>query len=645
MRIAMMTNNYKPFVGGVPISIERLADSLRDLGHSVYVFAPDYKSPVDDDEYTFRFPTMKHKIAGAIPIPNLIYGYVKNAISTLDIDLIHVHHPVMIGNVATRIGKEFHIPVVFTYHTRYEQYLHYLTPFGYLQNKANQGNLLGESILDFAQRQVIQRYLNRFLEKCDMVFAPTESIQNYLKPFHIDTPISIAPTGLPPACFENHIEATAIRKKYLQKKQYLFCTVSRLAKEKNLSFLLRGVSAVKKQLGDVFNVLILGDGPEKENLIALSQTLKIEENVFFIGEVSNHKISAYHQACDLFLFSSKSETQGIVLLEAMAAYLPVFAIRATGVSDVVVNGENGVLSSDSITEWADNLISILKNPAVLIKMRSSARTTALLYDEKSIANQILESYAYLKKSYEAEHWLMMHLNRTSYPYWQRSIKMDIILETKDLTKTYKAGGNHINAVDHTSICVERGDFVTIVGKSGSGKSTLLHLIGGLDYPTSGEVWIDNECITNMNEEDLSAFRRRKIGFIFQAFNLVPSLNVWENIILPIGLDDRKPDMVYLKEIIELLGLSEKLNNLPNTLSGGQQQRVAIARALATKPAIVLADEPTGNLDSKTSDEVMALLKTSAMKYEQTLIVITHNEDIAQMGNRKLVITDGKVVEQ
>ena len=293
MRIAMMTNNYKPFVGGVPISIERLADSLRDLGHSVYVFAPDYKSPVDDDEYTFRFPTMKHKIAGAIPIPNLIYGYVKNAISTLDIDLIHVHHPVMIGNVATRIGKEFHIPVVFTYHTRYEQYLHYLTPFGYLQNKANQGNLLGESILDFAQRQVIQRYLNHFLEKCDMVFAPTESIQNYLKPFHIDTPISIAPTGLPPACFENHIEATAIRKKYLQKKQYLFCTVSRLAKEKNLSFLLRGVSAVKKQLGDVFNVLILGDGPEKENLIALSQTLKIEENVFFIGEVSNHKISAY----------------------------------------------------------------------------------------------------------------------------------------------------------------------------------------------------------------------------------------------------------------------------------------------------------------------------------------------------------------
>ena len=221
--------------------------------------------------------------------------------------------------------------------------------------------------------------------------------------------------------------------------------------------------------------------------------------------------------------------------------------------------------------------------------------------------------------------------------------MDIILETKDLTKTYKAGGNHINAVDHTSICVERGDFVTIVGKSGSGKSTLLHLIGGLDYPTSGEVWIDNECITNMNEEDLSAFRRRKIGFIFQAFNLVPSLNVWENIILPIGLDDRKPDMVYLKEIIELLGLSEKLNNLPNTLSGGQQQRVAIARALATKPAIVLADEPTGNLDSKTSMDVILLMQSISRQFHQTTIMITHNEEIAQMADRTIRIEDGKVV--
>ena len=220
--------------------------------------------------------------------------------------------------------------------------------------------------------------------------------------------------------------------------------------------------------------------------------------------------------------------------------------------------------------------------------------------------------------------------------------MDIILETKDLTKTYKAGNNHINAVDHTSICVERGDFVTIVGKSGSGKSTLLHLIGGLDYPTSGEVWIDNECITNMNEEDLSAFRRRKIGFIFQAFNLVPSLNVWENIILPIGLDDRKPDMVYLKEIIELLGLGEKLNNLPNTLSGGQQQRVAIARALALKPDILCFDEPTSALDPELTGEVLSVMRKLAEE-GMTMLVVTHEMGFARDVADRVVFMDGGVI--
>ena len=222
--------------------------------------------------------------------------------------------------------------------------------------------------------------------------------------------------------------------------------------------------------------------------------------------------------------------------------------------------------------------------------------------------------------------------------------MDIILETKDLTKTYKAGNNHINAVDHTSICVERGDFVTIVGKSGSGKSTLLHLIGGLDYPTSGEVWIDNECITNMNEEDLSAFRRRKIGFIFQAFNLVPSLNVWGNIILPIGLEDRKPDMVYLKEIIELLGLGEKLNNLPNPLSGGQQQRVAIARAIVNNPKLLLADEPTGALDSKSGAQVMELFQRLNDE-GVTVLMITHDADIAAHAKRVVTIRDGELKEK
>ena len=217
----------------------------------------------------------------------------------------------------------------------------------------------------------------------------------------------------------------------------------------------------------------------------------------------------------------------------------------------------------------------------------------------------------------------------------------MMLEYRNITKKF---GNK-EAVKELTLKLKKGTIYGLLGENGSGKTTLLNMLGTIDSVTSGTILVDQDDITKMKKKDLANYRREKIGFIFQAFNLVPSLNVWENIILPIGLDDKKPDMPYLKEIIEMLGLTDKLTNLPNTLSGGQQQRVAIARALATKPAIILADEPTGNLDSKTSDEVMTLLKTSAFKYEQTLIVITHNEDIAQMGKRNLIITDGKVVEE
>ena len=221
--------------------------------------------------------------------------------------------------------------------------------------------------------------------------------------------------------------------------------------------------------------------------------------------------------------------------------------------------------------------------------------------------------------------------------------MSIILETKDLCKYYGSNENVVKAVDHMNLQIEQGEFVTIIGKSGSGKSTLLHLLGGLDNPTSGEVWLDGKNIAGYSEEQLAAIRRREIGFIFQAFNLVPSLNVWENVVLPLGLDDRKEDKAYITEILKTLDMEKKVKNLPNTLSGGQQQRTAIARAIATKPSIILADEPTGNLDSKTGDEVISLLKLSAKKYGQTLIVITHNEEIAQMADRTIVIEDGKVV--
>lgn len=223
--------------------------------------------------------------------------------------------------------------------------------------------------------------------------------------------------------------------------------------------------------------------------------------------------------------------------------------------------------------------------------------------------------------------------------------MNTILETKDLSKYYGKDSNLVKAIDNVNISVAHGEFVTIIGKSGSGKSTLLHMLGGLDIPTSGKVIIEGNNIASLSAENLAVFRRRKIGFVFQAFNLVPSLNVWENIILPIGLDNRKPDKTYLNDIIEILDISKKLNNLPNTLSGGQQQRVAIARALASKPAIILADEPTGNLDSQTRTEVINLLKLSAQKFSQTLILITHDEDIAQMAERTIVIEDGKVMSE
>lgn len=223
--------------------------------------------------------------------------------------------------------------------------------------------------------------------------------------------------------------------------------------------------------------------------------------------------------------------------------------------------------------------------------------------------------------------------------------MNTILKTKDLCKYYGTGDNQVRAVSHADIEIGQGEFVAIVGKSGSGKSTLLHLLGGLDTPTSGKVWVKEKDIFQLKEEELAVFRRRKIGFIFQSFNLVSSINVWENIVLPLGLDGKEPDKQFVTDIIDTLQISEKIHNLPGTLSGGQQQRVAIARALVSRPDIILADEPTGNLDSKTSDEVIGLLKMSVQKYGQTLVMITHDEDIAQVADRILVIEDGKVVEQ
>ena len=218
-----------------------------------------------------------------------------------------------------------------------------------------------------------------------------------------------------------------------------------------------------------------------------------------------------------------------------------------------------------------------------------------------------------------------------------------ILETKDLRKVYGAGDTAVHALDGVDLTVEKGEFVAVVGTSGSGKSTLLHMLGGLDRPTGGSATVDGRELFSLKDEELTIFRRRKIGFVFQSYNLVPVLNVYENIVLPIQLDGRTPDKTYIDQIVETLGLGSKLQNLPNNLSGGQQQRVAIARALAAKPAIILADEPTGNLDSKTSQDVMGLLKVTSQRFGQTIVMITHNEEIAQMADRIIRIEDGRIV--
>ena len=216
-----------------------------------------------------------------------------------------------------------------------------------------------------------------------------------------------------------------------------------------------------------------------------------------------------------------------------------------------------------------------------------------------------------------------------------------ILQTSNLKKIYGSGDAAVHALDGVSFSVDKGEFVAIVGTSGSGKSTLLHMLGGLDHPTS----VDGEKLFSLKENDLTVFRRRKIGFVFQNYNLVPVLNVYENIVLPIQLDGNTPDADYINSIVETLGLGSKLKNLASNLSRGQQQRVAIARALSTKPAIILADEPTGNLDSKTSLDVLKLLKMTSEKYSQTIVIITHDEQLAQMADRIVRIEDGRIVSQ
>lgn len=379
MRIAMFTNNYKPYIGGVPVSIEHLAEALRERGNVVYVFAPSYAGQ-QEEEYVIRYPSFPVKIAGA-PVPNALTGLIARKVKELEIDIIHVHHPAIVGNVALSLRKKLGIPVVFTYHTRYEEYLHYIKGLELLERHTG----------------VFDKYLKYFCRQCDLLVAPTPGMREYLLQKGSGTPIAVMPTGIPAESYSPDAEkAQELRQKYKGEEDYLFCTVARLASEKNLMFLLDGLAQLKEMLsvcGKSFRHLIIGDGPQKKELIAKINMLGLSENVVLVGNVPNEEIRNYQAASDLFLFTSKSETQGIVLLEAMAVGTPVIAVDATGVRDIVASGKNGFLTLERADAWAARIVYLLGKKQLLGEMRAAAKKTAEQYSEAAVAADA-EGYYY-----------------------------------------------------------------------------------------------------------------------------------------------------------------------------------------------------------------------------------------------------------
>ena len=378
MRIAMFTNNYKPYIGGVPISIEHLAEALRARGHKVWVFAPSYKNEIEE-EYVIRYPSFPFQVAGA-PVPDILTGIFLKKVRELEIDVIHVHHPALVGNVALHIRRKLGIPVVFTYHTRYMEYLHYIRGLENLEEHTG--------FLDW--------YLRRFCNDCDLLVAPTPGIRSYLYGKEVIRPVEVLPTGIPAEAFlPDEKRAAEIRKRYIGDADYLFCTVSRLAAEKNLVFQMQGLAhlgRLLKKRGKTFRHLFIGDGPAKESLVRMAEELGLSEHVIFVGNVENHEMKNYQAACDAFLFTSKSETQGIVLLEAMAAGNPVVALDASGVRDIVANGENGFLTGGDAADWAGRVAELVTNEALQQQMRANAVRTAMQFTEDEIARRAEQYY-------------------------------------------------------------------------------------------------------------------------------------------------------------------------------------------------------------------------------------------------------------
>lgn len=373
MRIAMMTNNYKPFVGGVPISIERLTESLRKAGHKVTVFAPTYEN-MEEEEGVVRYRSLIKSVCKGAAVPDGLDPVIEREFRRGAFDVIHVHHPMVIGWTALYLSQKYHVPVVFTYHTRYEQYLHYL----------------GMSCM----KDVMPAYIRGFAAKCDGVIAPTPGMKEYLEEIGVGAPVSVLPTGIADDGFLPEEEKVhSLRETLAGDRKYLFCTVARLAKEKNLEFLLDSLYLRKAQGKADFKLVLVGEGPEGESLKKYVKRLGMEEEIIFAGKVPNREVKNYCAAADLFLFSSTSETQGIVSLEAMAAGTPVLAVDATGTADIVENGKNGYLVKESVPDLAKKLDQILQGGLEeMLCLRAGAKVTALGYSEDAVADRAVLCY-------------------------------------------------------------------------------------------------------------------------------------------------------------------------------------------------------------------------------------------------------------
>ena len=363
MKIAMMTNSYKPYIGGVPISIERLSEGLRASGHEVVVFAPDYKGQ-EEEENVIRYHSLIKGIINGFSVPNSLDPCIEKQFRAGNFDVIHVHHPMLIGRTARYLARKYDVPLCFTYHTRYEQYLHYImAPF---------------------LESVIPNYVNHYTNGCDLVFTPTYSAQAYLNEIGSEAKTAVLPTGLDAQSFETDTEEVArLRKALLGEKQHLFCTVARLAKEKNLDFLFRVLAMRKQKHGSDFRFALVGEGPYQKQLHKLAEELELREEIVFVGKVPNGQVKNYCKAADLFLFSSLSETQGIVLLEAMAAATPVLAVKASGVRDIVADGRNGYMTYLSETEFENKLDDLLGQDRTYLE--KGALETARKYEMREIA--------------------------------------------------------------------------------------------------------------------------------------------------------------------------------------------------------------------------------------------------------------------